>query len=185
MNSNEQCSKQFINELSKNEFKRGGYSKEVSTARHSTKTKGSNTPTVHFLLPGPNKNESRRFNSLKLLPNIIVKAAQTDWASPIDFWSETGGTSWLNVDYHKLQVLRNRDLQPLSRINECNCMLRKATVVSIPDANSTYWQIDIKNLIVTILYEYTLTDCTALYACNSNWEMHQALCRDWWTLYCV
>jgi Reverse transcriptase (RNA-dependent DNA polymerase) len=76
-----------------------------------------------------------------MLAEGIIEPATSEWSSPVVLVSKRDGGMRFCVDYRKLNLLTERDVYPLPRLDECVDSLGDAVVFLTLDANSGYWQV--------------------------------------------
>lgn len=79
-----------------------------------------------------------------MLAMNVIKAAQTEWASPVVFAPKHNENLRLRVDYRKLNTVTVCDLYPLQHMDKKKDVLGDAQVFSTFGANCGYWHIEVK-----------------------------------------
>lgn len=87
---------------------------------------------------------NRKVEMDRILKLSIIKPWQTEWAAPVVFSPNEGPDSSLLCRLRPSQYSFRQDSYPIPRIEECIDSLGDASKFSILDANSGYWQIEIK-----------------------------------------
>jgi Reverse transcriptase (RNA-dependent DNA polymerase) len=80
----------------------------------------------------------------RMLAEDIIEPATSEWSSPVVLAPKRDGEIRFCVDYRKLDNLTERDVYPLSRLDECIDSHGVAIVFSTLDANYDYWQVSIR-----------------------------------------
>jgi hypothetical protein len=73
----------------------------------------------------------------------VIEPSTSQWAAPIVLIPKPDGSLRFCVDYRKLNEITIRDSYPLHRMDDCLDNLGSATIFSILDANSGYWQLEV------------------------------------------
>jgi Reverse transcriptase (RNA-dependent DNA polymerase) len=77
----------------------------------------------------------------RMLAEEIIEPTTSEWSSPVVLVPKRDGGMRLCVDYRKLNNPTERDVYPLSRLDERIDNLGDSVVISTLDANSGYWQV--------------------------------------------
>jgi Reverse transcriptase (RNA-dependent DNA polymerase) len=78
-----------------------------------------------------------------MLAEDIIEPATSEWSSPVVLVPKRDSGMRFCVDYRKLNNLKERDVYPLPRLDECIDSLGDAVVFSTLDANSGYWKVSV------------------------------------------
>eukprot|EP00741_Cyanophora_paradoxa_P004826 tig00000829_g4682.t2 len=89
----------------------------------------------------PTAEEATRKEIEKLLRDDLIEPSQAGYGSPVVLAPKKDGTLRFCIDYRKLNLLTERDVFPLPRIDDQLERLRKARVFSTCDATSGFWQL--------------------------------------------
>ena len=73
----------------------------------------------------------------------VIEPTSAEWARPVVFVPKKDGTMRFCGDYRKLNAVTARDSYALRRMGECIDSLGDATVFTMLDCNSRYWQVEI------------------------------------------
>lgn len=76
-----------------------------------------------------------------MLRDGVVERSNSPWASPVILVSKKDGTTRFCVDYRKLNEVTIKDCYPIPRIDESLESIGKATIFSVMDMKSGYWQV--------------------------------------------
>lgn len=79
----------------------------------------------------------------KILELEAIVLGQNERASHMIFVQKRGSMLPLCVDYGKVNVVRMRQFYPIFQMGESIHVLGDATIFSVLDANSGYWQVEI------------------------------------------
>ena len=80
----------------------------------------------------------------KMLEAGVIKEVASDWASsPVLIRKRDGSVRWC-IDYRGLNKVTVKDVFPLPLVDDCLDTLAGNVWFSRLDANSAYWQINIK-----------------------------------------
>ena len=113
------------------------------------------TPQRIALHPGtrPIRSQSSRtgFHHRRLVADKVAKQlqigaiepSQAVWSFPVVMVPKLDGSSRFGVDYSRLKDLTVKDTYPLPRMDDCIDFLGEASVFSMLDCNSGYWQIPV------------------------------------------
>eukprot|EP00741_Cyanophora_paradoxa_P024240 tig00021758_g23409.t1 len=89
----------------------------------------------------PTAEEATRKEIEKLLRDDLIEPSQAGYGSPVVLAPKKDGTLRFCIDYRKLNLLTERDVFPLPRIDDQLERLRHARVFSTCDATSGFWQL--------------------------------------------
>lgn len=119
----------------------------VDTAKHHIEILSPDTARVHSASyrAGTKIREFVKAKTEKMLAKKIVKPEQTECSVLRVFEPKKDGTLQLCFDYHKLNVVTERDSHPIAHIVECIYLLGEANLIFSFDANSRYWQTEIED----------------------------------------
>lgn len=81
----------------------------------------------------------------KILSERVVEPAHTEWAAPSVFTPKKNRSLRFSVDYWKLNAVKNLDIYPIERMDECIGWIGEAAVFPTLDRNSGYWDVEIEN----------------------------------------
>ena len=79
----------------------------------------------------------------KQLQMGVIKPSQSDWSSPVVMVPKPDGSPWFCVDYRRLNDVTVKDTHSLPHMDDCIEFLGEASVFSMLDCNSGYWQIPV------------------------------------------
>jgi len=71
----------------------------------------------------------------------VIKPSQSKWSFPVVMVPKPEGSPRFCVDYRRLNDVTVKDTYPLPRMDDCIDFLGEASVFSMLDSNSGYWQI--------------------------------------------
>jgi hypothetical protein len=71
----------------------------------------------------------------------VVKPSKSSWASPLCLVRKTDGSVRWCIDYRRLNDCTVKDAYPLSKISMCLDCLANASVFSVMDLQSGYWEL--------------------------------------------
>ena len=97
------------------------------------------------------------------LENGVVVPSKSSWASPVCLVRKKDGSVRWCIDFRRLNMVTLKDAYPLPKISMCLDCLSTASVFSVMDLQSGYWQLDLapedrpKTAFITKygLFEYT------------------------------
>ncbi|CAN8072774.1 unnamed protein product [Agarophyton chilense] len=92
---------------------------------------------------GPRTRQIEEDNVAKMLEAGVIETAQSAWASPVVLVPNPDGSLRFCVYYQKLNPVTLRDIDPLTRMDECIDSLGNANVFITLDANTGYWQVPV------------------------------------------
>lgn len=78
-----------------------------------------------------------------MIADNVSEPALTELAVPVVFVPREDSILRFCIDYRKLNAVPKRDYYPIPRMDEYIDSLGDATVISMLDAKSGYWQIEI------------------------------------------
>lgn len=78
-----------------------------------------------------------------MLAMKVFEAVQIGWASTIFFVPKKGGTVLTCIYYRAFIAVTTTNLYPIPRMDEYFDSLRDVKIFLIPDANSSYWLIEV------------------------------------------
>lgn len=106
--------------------------------------KTENRPIQSILYDaGPKARELEKQEINQILAMDAIEYVKTEWASPIVFVPKEDGDLRLCVDFCKLNAVTIRDSYLIPRLEECTDSLGDARILSILDASSGYWRVEI------------------------------------------
>ena len=79
----------------------------------------------------------------KHLKTGVIEQSQSEWSFPVAMLPKPDGSPRLCVDYRRLNDVTVKDTFPLPRMDDCVDFLGEASVFSMLDCNSGYWQIPV------------------------------------------
>jgi hypothetical protein len=71
----------------------------------------------------------------------VIEPSTSEWAAPVIFVPKPDGSMRFCIDYRKLNSITERDMYPLTRMDDCIESLGDARVFYTLDANAGYWKI--------------------------------------------
>ena len=93
---------------------------------------------------GPTRRAKEKEDLQEMLDAGVIRPSSSEWASPIVYAPKADGSLRFCVDYRRLNAITVRDAYPIPRMDECIDSLGHAKVFSTLDANSGYWQTNIR-----------------------------------------
>jgi len=79
----------------------------------------------------------------KQLKMGVIEPSQSEWSFPVVMVPKPDGSPRFCVDYRRLNDVTVKDTYPLPRMDDCIDFLGEASVSSLLDCNSGYWQIPV------------------------------------------
>jgi len=73
----------------------------------------------------------------------VFKPSQSDWSFPVVMVPKPDGSPRFCAEYRRLNDVKVKDTCPLPRMDNCIVLLGEASVFSMLDCNSGYWQIPV------------------------------------------
>ena len=95
-----------------------------------------------------------------MLKNGVIRPSSSEWASPVVLVPKKDGGIRFCVDYTKVNAITVKDSYPLRNIRDIFDQLNGATVFSILDLKSGYWQVRMEE---DIIYKTAFTCHLGLY----------------------
>ena len=77
----------------------------------------------------------------EMLDSNVIQPSKSPWASPIVLVGKKDGSIRFCVDYRDLNKVTKRDVYPLPRVDDSLNSFGRATIFSVLDLVSGYWQI--------------------------------------------
>ncbi|CAN8076676.1 unnamed protein product, partial [Agarophyton chilense] len=114
-----------------------------ATEHHIDLVPGSRPISQAPYRAGPRTRQIEEGNISKMLEEGVIEAAQSAWASPVVLVPKPDGSLRFCINYRKLDAVTVRDTYPLPRMDECIDSLGEASVFTMLDANSGYWQVPV------------------------------------------
>jgi hypothetical protein len=113
---------------------------QIDSVSHRVKTTGGPIFQQPYRA-GPFARIAEQTEVNRMLAEDIIEPATSEWLSPVVLIPKRDGGMRFCVDYRKLNNLTERDVYPLSRLDECIDSIGDAVVFSTLNANSGYWQV--------------------------------------------